>query len=410
MTELPSHPAPQTKTRIPSGKLLGVFFLSVLGAIGVFWVLEGRPTFAHEESAAGDTQRQAQGGLAGGHDHLMKSAGDVVTPVLVLPVRKGDIDVVRHALGTVTSLATVIVRTQVNGQLMELGFQEGQIVHKGDFLAQIDPRPYQNSLEQAQGALQRDQALLKDSQLNQERYKKLLAQDSISKQQVNTQESLVQQYNGNVLADQGQIDAAQLNLTYAHIIAPVTGRVGLRQVDVGNYVQTSDVGGIVTITQVQPIAVTFTLPEDDVPTIMKLYNDGAELVATASNRAQTTKLATGRMTAVDSQIDTTTGTIKLKAEFENKDGVLFPNQFVNVDLKISTQHDAILAPSSAIQRGTAGAFVYKLKDDQTVTVQPVKLGVTQGDVVEITEGLKSDEKVVTAGVDKLRDGAHVAVK
>lgn len=364
-----------------------------------------------EQPQAQTTAQPPAGG--GGHRHGGgggKSDADAVTPVSVATVTKGDIDVIRRALGTVTSLANITVRTQINGQLMEVGFKEGQLVQKGDFLAQIDPRPYDNALEQAEGALQRDQALLKDAQLNLDRYKKLLEKDSISKQQVDTQASLVAQEAGNVLADQGQIDAAKLNLTYARITSPITGRVGLRQVDVGNYVQTGDANGLVTLTQLQPITVVFTLPEDDVPTVMKLYNDGAELTATAYDRTQSTKLATGRLMATDNQIDTTTGTVKLKAQFDNQDNTLFPNQFVNIELKVMTQHDATLVPSSAIQRGTPGIFVYKLKDDNTVTIQPIKIGTTQNDMVAVGEGLDAGDKVVTEGVDKLRDGAHVSVK
>lgn len=364
-----------------------------------------------EQPQAQTTAQPPAGG--GGHRHGGgggKSDADAVTPVSVATVTKGDIDVIRRALGTVTSLANITVRTQINGQLMEVGFKEGQLVQKGDFLAQIDPRPYDNALEQAEGALQRDQALLKDAQLNLDRYKKLLEKDSISKQQVDTQASLVAQEAGNVLADQGQIDAAKLNLTYARITSPITGRVGLRQVDVGNYVQTGDANGLVTLTQLQPITVVFTLPEDDVPTVMKLYNDGAELTATAYDRTQSTKLATGRLMATDNQIDTTTGTVKLKAQFDNQDNTLFPNQFVNIELKVMTQHDATLVPSSAIQRGTPGIFVYKLKDDNTVTIQPIKIGTTQNDMAAVGEGLDAGDKVVTEGVDKLRDGAHVSVK
>jgi multidrug efflux system membrane fusion protein len=374
-------------------KLVG-WILLILGLIAAaVWFLYPSPT--------------AQGQGQGRHGRGDASA---VTPVTVAEARKGDIDITHRALGTVTPLANVTVRTQINGQLMEVNFQEGQIVHQGDYLAQIDPRPYQNALEQANGALHRDEALLKDAQLNLERYRKLVAEDSISKQQADTQASLVQQDEGNILTDKSQIDSAQLNLTYAHITAPITGRVGLRQVDPGNYVQTSDANGIVTMTQLQPITVIFTLPEDDVPTVMKLYNDGAELTAAAYDRTQSVKLATGRLVATDNQIDPTTGTVKLRAQFDNQDNALFPNQFVNIELKISTQHDATLAPTASILRGTSGTFVYRLKDDTTVAVQPVKLGATQGDVVEITDGLAPGDKVVTEGTDKLRDGAHVAVK
>jgi membrane fusion protein, multidrug efflux system len=394
--QLPPSLRPPRKRSSRFGR--AILFLLVLGLIAAgAWFLFPAPT--------------AQGQQTGSHGPGSKrSDPNAATPVTVAAVRKGDIDVTRRALGTVTPLATVTVRTEVNGQLMEVAFQEGQIVHQGDFLAQIDPRPFQNALEQATGALQRDQALLQDAKLNLERFEKLLKQDSISKQQTDTQSSLVQQNEGNVLTDQSQIDAAKLNLTYAHITAPVAGRVGLRQVDAGNYVQTGDANGIVTITQLQPITVVFTLPEDDVPAVMKLYNAGAELTATAYDRTQSAKLATGRVTATDNQIDTSTGTVKLKAQFDNEDNSLFPNQFVNIELKVSTQHGATLAPSSAIQRGTPGTFVYKLQNNNTVAVQVVKTGTAHGDDVEITDGLAPGDQVVTEGVDKLRDGAKVSVK
>ena len=326
-------------------------------------------------------------------------------PVTLATITKGDIDITDRALGTVTPLATATVRTQINGQLQEIAFQEGQIVHQGDFLAQIDPRPYQMTLEQAEGALQKDQALLRDAQRNFDRYQKLVAQDSISRQQLNTQESLVQQYQGAIVTDQGQIDAAKLNITYCHITAPFTGRVGLRQVDQGNYAQTSDANGIVTLTQINPISVLFTLPEDQLPAVMKRLAAGAELSVTAFDRADTLKLAEGKLTAVDNQINTSTGTVKLRAQFDNADSTLFANQFVNIQIKVDTVHGAALAPQSAILRGTAGTFTYLAKDDGVVTVRPVKLGVSQGDQVEITEGLTAGDKVVIDGTDKLRDGA-----
>lgn len=400
----PSSPLPKSRA------LRITMLLTILGlAAAAAWFFYPAPT-ANGQGADRSHGSGQGSGAPSGHRGGGNSDANAVTPVSVATVTKGDIDITRRALGTVTPLANVTVRTQINGLLMEIGFQEGQIVHKGDFLAQIDPRPYQNALEQAAGALQKDQALLKDAQLNLERFQKLLAKDSISKQQVDTQAALVEQDSGNVLADKGQIDAAQLNLTYAHITAPITGRVGLRQVDAGNYAQTSDANGIVTLTQLQPITAIFTLPEDDVPVVMKLFNDGAALVATAYDRTLSAKLATGRLVSTDNQIDPATGTVKLRAEFDNQDNSLFPNQFVNIELKISTQHDAILAPSSSIQRGSQGAFVYKLKDDNTVSVQPVKLGVAQNDIVAVSEGLAEGDKVVTQGVDKLRDGAHVAVK
>ena len=371
--------------------------VAILG--GGWWFLHSLPPVAEQKPGGG-----------GRHGHGAKLDPNTPTPITVADIKKGDIDVTRRALGTVTPLANITVRTQVSGQLMDVGFQEGQIVKKDDFLAQIDPRPFQTSLEQAEGALQRDQALLKDAKVNLDRYQKLWKEDSIAKQQMDTQAALVDQYEGDVVTDQGQIDSAKLNLTYAHITAPITGRVGLRQVDPGNYAQVSDTNGIVTMTQLQPISVIFTLPEDDVPEVMKQYNAGAELTTTAYDRTQSTKLAEGKVIATDNQIDPTTGTVKLRAQFDNTDNSLFPQQFVNIDLKVRTEHDVTLAPTAAIQRGTQGTFVYKLNDDSTVSVQAVKTGTSQGDNIAITDGLAPGDKVVTEGVDKLRDGAKVSVK
>jgi multidrug efflux system membrane fusion protein len=330
-------------------------------------------------------------------------------PAVIATTQKGDIGITERELGTVTPIANITVRTQINGQLQEVAFQEGQIVQAGDFLAQVDPRPYQTALEEAEGALKKDQALLADAQLDLERYRKLVAQDSIAKQQFDTQQSLVQQYEGNVETDQGQIDTDKLNLTYCHITAPLTGRVGLRQVDQGNYVQTSDANGLVVLTQLQPITVIFTLPEDDLPTVMKRLAAGAELQTTAYDRTESTKLATGKLVSTDSQIDPTTGTIKLRAQFDNQDNALFPNQFVNIELLVDTLHDATIVPTAAIQRGAPGTYVYLVKDDNTVSVRPVKLGPTQGENVAITDGLAPGDKVVVDGADKLRDGAKITL-
>ena len=345
---------------------------------------------------------------AGAVSHGKFGVGAVVS-VGVATAQKGDSDMIRHALGTVTPLANVTVRTQISGQLIQVAFQEGQIVQAGDFLAQIDPRPYQMALEQTEGAHARDLALLTDAQLNLKRYKTLMTQESISRQQLDTQQALVDQYKGSVETDQGQIDAAKLNLTYSHITAPIAGRLGLRQVDQGNYAQVSDTNGLVSITQLQPITVLFTLPEDDVPTVMKRLEQGAILQATAYDRTRSTKLATGKLVAVDNQIDTATGTVKLRAEFDNQDKTLFPNQFVNVDLLVDSLRDVTLVPSAAIQRGASGTFVYLLKEDNTVSVQPVKLGPSQGDQVAVFEGLAAGNKVVIDGTDKLRDGAKVTI-
>jgi multidrug efflux system membrane fusion protein len=331
------------------------------------------------------------------------------TPVVAAIAQIANIDVTRNALGTVTPLATATVRTQINGLLQEIAFKEGQIVQTGDFLAQIDPRPYQMALEQAMGTLQHDQALLKEAQLNLQRYRKLVAQDSIATQQLDTQESLVAQFEGNVQTDQGQIDADKLNITYCHISAPITGRIGIRQVDQGNYVQVGDINGIVTITQLQPITVLYTLPEDDVPIVMKRLADNAELQTTAYDRTQSTKLAVGKLAAVDNQIDTSTGTVKLRSQFDNTGYELFPNQFVNIELLVDTLKDAVTIPLAAIQRGTQGAFVYLIKADNTVTVRAVTTGPSQGDNIAVTDGLAAGDRVVVDGADKLRDGAKITL-
>jgi multidrug efflux system membrane fusion protein len=328
-------------------------------------------------------------------------------PVVAATVAKADVPVTLSGLGTVTPLAVVTIRPQISGYLVALGFKEGQMVKQGDFLAQIDPRPYQIALDQAQAQLARDQAQLDNGQIDLARYRRLAAQDSIARQQLDTQQALVHQLEATVATDKAQIDQAKLNLEYCHIVSPIEGRVGLRQVDVGNYVQTGDTNGIVVVAQLHPISVIFTLPEDDVPQIMKRLREGATLPVAAYDRTNTTKLATGALSTVDNQIDTSTGTVRLRADFDNADNTLFPNQFVNVTLLTDTLAGATVVPSSAIQRGAPGTFVYVVKPDHTVAVQPVKLGPTAGDQVAITSGLEVGAQIVVDGADKLRDGAKV---
>jgi membrane fusion protein, multidrug efflux system len=330
-------------------------------------------------------------------------------PIGVATVEKGDMPVTLSQLGTVTPLAVVTVKTQISGYLMQVAFKEGQMVNKGDFLAQIDPRPYQVALEQAEAQLAKDQALLKNAQLDLQRYDTLVAQNSIAKQTRDTQVSLVAQYQATVKSDQAQIDAQKLNLTYCRIVSPATGRVGLRQVDPGNYVQTSDPNGIVVVTQLQPISVIFTVPEDNVSEVMRRLRAGASLPVTAYDRIGTTELAKGKLDTVDNQIDTTTGTVKLRAIFDNDQESLFPNQFVNVKLLVNTLHESDIVPVSAIQRGAPGTFVYLVKPDQTVGVQKVKLGPGDGQRIAILSGLEPGESVVIDGTDRLRDGAKVSV-
>jgi membrane fusion protein, multidrug efflux system len=328
-------------------------------------------------------------------------------PVVASQVRQGNIDVYLNALGTVTPRNVVTVRSRIDGQLMQVSFREGQIVHAGDLLAQIDPRPFEVQLTQAQGQLAKDQALLKNAQLDLERYRTLLSQDSISKQQVDTQESLVRQYEGTVKADQGQVDNAKLQLVYSRVTAPISGVVGLRQVDPGNIIHASDTNGLVVIAQLQPITVVFPIPEDNLPQVVVRQRAGTPIAVEAYDRSQQNKLATGKLAAVDNQIDTTTGTVKLRAEFPNDDNALFPNQFVNVRMIAQTRADATLVPSAAVQRGAPGTFVYVVKQDRSVSVAPVKVGAVQGETTAVDSGVVVGDTVVVDGIDRLREGAKV---
>lgn len=330
-------------------------------------------------------------------------------PVVAAPARKGNIDVYINALGTVTPRNMIVVHTRVDGQLMSVAFREGQNVKAGDLLAQVDPRPFEVQLTQAKGQMAHDQALLKNARIDLERYQTLFKQDSIASQQVDTQEALVRQYEGQVETDQGAIDNAKLQLTYSRITAPITGRVGLRLVDPGNIVHASDSNGLVTIMQEQPITVVSPVAEDDVPRIVKRMQNGQPVTVEAFDRSGKTKLATGHLLTIDNQIDTTTGTVKLKAEFPNQDGTLFPNQFVNVRMAVETRQDATLVPTAAIQRGSPGTFVFLVKPDQTVAVAKVALGAVEGETTEVTSGLAPGDQVVVDGTDKLHDGAKVTL-
>jgi membrane fusion protein, multidrug efflux system len=333
-----------------------------------------------------------------------------MTPVVLAAAAAGDIDITLNALGTVTSLATVTIRSQISGYLVKVAYQEGQIVKKGDLLAEIDSRTYELALAQAQGTLQRDRALLATAQLDLKRYQDLAKTNAIPRQQLDTQSSLVSQYQANIISDQAQIDNAKLNIAYCHIVAPISGRVGLRLIDQGNYVTAGDATGLVVITQLQPISVVFTTAEDNLPQIQKRLRAGATLPVTAFDRTGTTKLSVGALKTIDNQIDTTTGTVKLRAEFADDDDSLFPNQFVNVRLLVDVQRDATVIPTSAVQRGAPGTFVYLINPDSTVAVRPVTLGVGSGERVAVSSGLSPGDRVVIDGADKLRNGAKVTVR
>jgi len=324
-------------------------------------------------------------------------------------VAAGDIRVIVNALGTVTPIATVTVQTQINGQLLEVGFGEGQMVKKGDFLAQIDPRPYQLLQAQYEGQLAHDQGLLAQSQIDLARYQKLAEQNSIARQQYEDQVYIVQQNQGTVKLDQAQIDQQKLNVIYCRIVSPVTGRIGLRLVDPGNYIQTTNSTGIAVVTQMQPITVIFPIPEDDLPDILPQLNAGTPLEVFAYDRANMKQLATGRVMALDSQIDTTTGTVKVRAQFDNANNVLFPNQFVNAQLLVKTLHDIVTVPTAAIQRGAPGTYVYVINQDNTVSVRPIKIGPTDGPTAAVESGLSVGDLVVVDGTDRLRDGARVII-
>lgn len=334
----------------------------------------------------------------------------MTTPVHTGPVILADVPVYLTALGTVIPNATVTVTSRVDGQLTHVWFKEGQKVAAGQVLAQIDPRSYQATLAQYQGDLTQNQALLKSAQLTLARYQKLYAQDSLARQDLDTQIATVGQYSGAVKADQAQIDAAKLNIEYARITAPIGGRVGLRLVDAGNMVQSSSTTGLVTITQTQPAAVTFSVPQSNIPTLLKALHNDQSLPATAFDQQGSSELAQGEVQFISNQIDTSTGTVTLKAQFANLDESLYPNQFVNLRLQTSILKQATVIPAQALQLSSDGSFVYVVNKDNTVTRKAVKTGPVFGsDQQAILEGVSAGEQVVTEGIDRLTDGSKVSV-
>jgi multidrug efflux system membrane fusion protein len=328
-------------------------------------------------------------------------------PVTVAPVQKQDLPIYLNGLGSIAAYFTVSVKSRVDGQLEDVRFREGEFVKKGDLLAVIDPRPYQVQLEQAQAQLFKDQASLRDAQLNYERYKGLLQNSgAMSQQQVDTQKATADQLEGTVRNDQATVDNAKLNLVYCHITAPESGRIGLRLVDPGNIVHASDANPMLVITQLQPITALFTLPEDQLQAVAQ-HMRGAPLQVDAYSRDDQTKIASGKLLTIDNEIDQTTGTARLKAVFENKSSELWPNQFVNIHLLLETRKNATVIPTAAVQRGPQGSYVYVVKSDNTVEVRPVNIAITEGNVAQIDSGVSPDETVVTDGQDKLQPGGHV---
>jgi multidrug efflux system membrane fusion protein len=382
--------------------LFGLLMVLVV-AVLCWWFWPAKKTAENGASApatAGRNAGSARPGFGGSAEP---------TPVRVADVVTGDFPVYYKALGTVTATNTVNVRSRVAGELIKVNFQEGQRVKAGDLLAEIDPRTYEIALQQAQGTLAQNQAQLKNAQLDLQRYKGLFAEDSIARQTLDTQQALVGQYQGTIQTNQAAVNDAKLNLDFTRIRAPIAGRLGLRQLDIGNLVAANDTSALVVITQVQPITVAFTLPESELTPVLARYRSGAKLTVEAWDRGDTRKQATGVLGSLDNQIDTTTGTLKFKARFENQDEALFPNQFVNVRLLSDTLKGVVLVPSAAVQYGVDGTFVYAMDGTDKVKIRQLKVGATDGSRTVVEQGLAQGDRVVLEGTDRLRDGSRVEV-
>jgi membrane fusion protein, multidrug efflux system len=390
----PQAPGPKRRAWI------WVLVLAVL-ALGVWYYRSTRATSQAQDPATAATKGRAGAG-----------PGGFAVPVVVAAAQRGDLPVYFNGLGTVTAFNTVTVHSRVDGQLVSVAFKEGQFVHQGDLLAEIDPRPFQVQLEQAEGQLAKDQAQRRDAEVNLERFRLLFKEGVIPQQQLDTQAALVGQFDGAIRSDQGQIDNAKLQLIYCRITAPISGRVGLRLVDAGNIVHATDATGLLVITQLQPISVIFTLPQDQLPPVVTKLRAGAELPVEAYDRDDIARIATGKLATIDNQIDVTTGTYKLKSIFSNEDNTLFPNQFVNVHLLVDTKHNLIIVPAAAIQRGPQGTYVYAVaKDpvtkDNSAKIYSVTIAQTTGDSVGLSAGVNPNDLVVIDGQDKLQDGTKI---
>lgn len=400
MTDQPDLPETTVCPPRPSRRrrlLLGIGLLALALGGAVYYLNGGTPREGQPQAKGGE----GKGGRSGGMNRIQ--------PVSAASVAVKDVPVWLTAIGTATPRNLVVLRTRVDGELFRLHFSEGQMVKQGQLLAEIDPRSFQAQLGQAEGQLARDSALLQNAKVDLARYQDLWAKDSIARQQLDTQAALVRQYEGTVANDRALVENARLQLSYTRISAPVSGRIGLRQVDPGNQVHASDANGLASIAQVEPMMVVFAVPETHLPDINRRLGRGEALAAEAWDREQKNRLAAGRLLTTDNQIDPATGTIKLKAEFQNKDRSLFPNQFVNVRLLLGTREGALVVPGASVLRGAKGAFVYTVDGEGAVKAVPVTPGPVDGELVAVDGPLKPGDQVVTDGADKLRDGAKVEV-
>lgn len=387
--------APGTQTDEPPPKHRAWIWLLALAVLaGGFW-------YYRSHQAAKQAQQTAA---------AQAKAANAPVSVVVATATRGNLPIYLNGLGTVTAFNTVTVHTRIDGQLDSVAFKEGEYVHQGDLLAQIDPRTFQVQLEQAQGQLAKDQALLKDQQVDLERFTALWNAQVIAKQQLDTQAALVGQTKGAMQSDQAAIDSAKLQLTYCRITAPISGRIGLRLVDAGNMVHAADAGGLLVITQVQPIAVLFSLPQEQLPQVYAKIRAGAKLAVEAYGQDNTTKIATGSLLTIDNQIDPTTGTYKLKSVFANPDNILYPNQFVNIRLLVDEKSGLTLVPAAAIRRGPQGSYVYAVEGGNTVKLRPVTIALTEGDTTGLSAGIAPGDVVVTDGQDKIQEGSHIVAR